>query len=72
LSPSPSPEPANPEVAWLKAHLGKPVDFKLVDGSLITGTLVGSAKYTFVASCDGRNVLIFKHGLTCVSASDEP
>ncbi|MEM1552947.1 MAG: RNA chaperone Hfq, partial [Candidatus Bathyarchaeia archaeon] len=51
--------PPEPE----KLLVGKRVVVHFMDGTALTGTLASMHQYTFVLGCEGRSILIYKHGV---------
>jgi host factor-I protein len=66
-SAAPDRAKANPhelQLAFLKAHLNKPITVSLISGIRLTGTLKQFDTYSLLLSGDAGDNLIFKHAIS--------
>ena len=61
---TPPRDPHAVQTAWLKAHAGRPIKARLLDGKAVTGELVAFDTFTLMVRTEaGRELLLYKQAL---------
>ena len=65
-------DPHAVQTAWLKAHIGKAIKVRLLDGKALTGELVAYDTFTLLVRTDaGRELLVYKQALAFLAPHSE-
>ena len=61
---TPPRDPHTAQTTWLKAHVGKVIKARLLDGKAVTGELVTYDTFTLMVRTEaGRELLVYKQAL---------